>query len=213
MKKSKPTFYKDLSNTDEVELVLWFDFLKESIDNALIQKRRWKRNGSFWDIQVFFVAVGCIDEAIKGLGNLSYFARVEQRFWAVLTKFQNNIGQQNLKELRDHIHRDRIYNRKNKKAKPLPKGPLFIFGGYNLNKDEYTFLTHTIKVGEAFKAVIDLKKELKAILNKKLIKFYKSRSSDYNSGMISWTYLRSFNYKRRNNNWGEIRKYASSSKS
>lgn len=204
--KEKPTYYKDLTHEEELELVLWLDFLEESIENARVQITRWKRNWNSWDLQMFFVAVGCIHEAKKGLSDLGFFAKVEVGFWNELKCFsleseKIKLISPNGQGLRDNIHRDRIYNRKNKKAKKIPNSKVLNFGSYNATTDEYTFIDTTIKVSEAFFLVKRLQKNIKKILDKKLTKFYAGHK---HKGMIPWTKLRSFNGRQRYNRRKEV---------
>ncbi|MCL4248106.1 MAG: hypothetical protein KJ065_08165 [Anaerolineae bacterium] len=193
-KQNKVTYYKDLSPEEERELNLWLRFLLESVENACTQITRWKRNRNGWDLQMFFVAVGCIDEAIVGLGNLGFFAGAEPEFWDVLDKFRRGCTELKLIDLRNNIHRDRLYNRKNKRRRALPEGPIFILGGYNLTTDEYTFSTITINVSDAFALVQTLRSDIGKIFRKKLTKFYKTQ--EYEKGMIPWTLLHSFETSR-----------------
>ncbi|MFA6097909.1 MAG: hypothetical protein WC788_09900 [Candidatus Paceibacterota bacterium] len=59
--------YKDLTLEQELEYILWLRFFEHSVDNALVQIQRWNRSKNGWDLEMFFVSVSCIDDAIVAL--------------------------------------------------------------------------------------------------------------------------------------------------
>jgi hypothetical protein len=190
--KAKLKSHKELSKESEVELVLWLGFLEDSIDNALLQKRRWINSHKVWDLHTFFVAVSCIDDAIVGLKK---FLSFDKEIWTVLKSFRANVRKYKLNDLRnDILHREKIFKLQDKKGKPFLKTPILILGGHNGSKDEYIFGSHRISLPEAFQRVSVLRKEIGKILIKRLDDFYKTGKYE---GIIPWTSLRSFGINKR----------------
>ncbi|QQG43204.1 MAG: hypothetical protein HYW45_03310 [Candidatus Daviesbacteria bacterium] len=198
MTATKVTYYKDLSNEDEKELVLWLAYFEESVNNSLTQKRRWKRNMDNWDLQMFFVAVRCIYEATEGLMNLRFFCNNEPGIWKAMSSFRRYFDGTSLKDLRDEsIHRDQLYNRKSKQKRPLQVGSLIILGGLIVNSNEYVYQNgvHKIKVLETFQIIEALAREIRLALDKRIKK--NPDPMTYNKGMIPWMDLRSFIRRKR----------------
>ena len=185
--KVKLKSHKELSIESELELVLWLGFLEDSIENALVQKRRWMNSNKSWDLHTFFVAVACIDDAIA---HLSTYISYDKEIWTVLKTFRKIVRKYKLSHIRDDIlHRDKIFKLQDRKGKPFLKTPLLILGGHNLSKDEYIFGVHRISLPEAFQCVSVLRQEIRKILIKRLDDYYKTGKYE---GIIPWTNLRSF---------------------
>ncbi len=198
MRILSPKFYKDLSTKDELELILWLGYFEDSVNNSLIQKYRWKRNKTTWDLQMFFIAVRCIYEATEGLMKLGFFCGNEPEIWKAMTSFRDYFKKTSLKDLRDEsIHRDWLYNQKSKQKRQLQAGKIIILGGLAISSQEYEyqFGIHKIKVLATFRVVETLARGIRVILDKK-IKDHPD-SMTYNKGMISWNHLRSFLRRRK----------------
>lgn len=192
------TYYKDLSNEDEKELILWLGYFEESVEHSLVQKRRWKRNKDNWDLQMFFVALECIYESTDGLMKLGFFCSNEPEVWRSISSFRKYFESTSLKDLRDgSIHRDQLYNQKSKQKRPLQVGSVIILGGLIVNSNEYLYQSgvHKIKVLETFQVIEDLAREIRLTLDNKIRK--NPDPMTYDKGMIPWTHLRSFLKKRK----------------
>ena len=175
--------YKQLSQKEEVELVLWLSFLNDSIRNALTQKRRWKNGHNFWDIQTFFVALINIDDAIVGLKKFLDYN--DREFWEILKLYRKEVEKLRLGDLRnDLLHRNKIFKQQDKKGNPLPKAPILILGGYNFSTDEYTFGVHRIKVSDTFQFLQQLVKTTRKLFKVRLREYYESNRYE---AIIPWT--------------------------
>jgi hypothetical protein len=197
--------YKDLTPQEETELVLWLGFFEHSVQNAYLQMKRWRRLRSFWDLDMFYVAAICVDDAAKGLKRfLSYN---DDEVWAILKRFRDKVKEYNLKDLRnDIVHREKIVKLQDRKGNPLPESPILVLGGYNVDKDEYSFGTHRIKISETFNLVKEMTKDIRKLARSRLAEFYKT--GDY-EGMIPFTHLfslASIGSSRRLSDTGQIKK-------
>ena len=162
-------------------------FFDDSIANALIQKRRWKRNPNFWDIQTFFVALINIDDAIVGLKRFLDFN--DSEFWKILKSYRREVERFKLGDLRnDLLHRNKIFKQQDKKGNPLPKSSILILGGYNFSSDEYIFGVNKIKVSEAFQFLQRFIEEIRKLFKERLCEYYKSNKY---GAIIPWTSIRS----------------------
>ena len=180
--------YKDLSPRQEIEYVLWLDFFEDSVHNAYVQKKRWKDTISGWDLQMFFVAIVCADDAAIGLKR---FLSHDNEVWTVLKKFRKEVKQYQIRELRnDIVHRDNIAKLQDKKGNPLPNSPILLLGVYNATTDEYSFGIHRVKVSKIFDLIDRMTHELRKLLSDRLMNFYKT-AGDL-KGMIPFTHLRNF---------------------
>lgn len=190
--------YKNLPIKEELELTLWFSFLEEYINDALIQIKRWNRDRNAWDLHMFFVAVACIDNAIMKLKRFWNYGKdyvSEPEIKEILEKFRKSVQKYDLKEYRhDFIHRERIFERKDMAGKTISEYPVLILGGLTFNNGEftYTFGAREIKISEAFSLVKKLQKDIKGILDKKLKSFHESSSFE---SMIPYSHIRSFEGK------------------
>lgn len=182
--------YKDLSPEDELELVLWLGFLEDSIHNAHVQIERWKQLKSGWDLQMFFVAVNCIDDAANGLKR--FLSHGDSEFWSILKKFKKMVLQKDIKRLRNNIiHREKLSKLQDEKGNPLPPSPLLILGAYLVDSDEYQFGMHRIKVSDSFDMINLMTQELQFLSSKRLAEFYQNQTGSV-EGMIPFTYLHHF---------------------
>jgi hypothetical protein len=175
--------YKDLSPQEELELVLWLGFLEESLRNAHIQIKRWKDSNKSWDLNMFFVAVACVDDAINGL---KQYLSCDSEVWIILKKFKKEVEAHKVRDLRnDIVHRDRLIKLQDKNKNPLPKSPLLILGGYLVDKDEYYFGKHIIKISDAFHFVEETIEAITTVINNRHNEFYSTKSF---RGMIPFTF-------------------------
>lgn len=182
-----PQTYKQLPQKEEIELVRWLGFFNDSVRNALVQKRRWKSNHSFWDIKMFFVALINIDDAIVGLKKFLDYD--DRGFWEILKSFRKDISRLNLGDLRnDLLHRNKIFKQQDKKGNPLPKSPILILGGYNFSNDEYRFGTHVIKMSDTFLIVQQLIRDTRKLFKERLREYYDQEQYE---AIIPWTEVRS----------------------
>ncbi len=194
----KKKTYKDLSIEEELELVLWLAYLKESLNNAKRQMIRWNRLKRHWDIEMFINAVIYIDNAIIGLKKFLNYGQdyiSESQLWNVLKQFRKEVAKYNLKDLRDDlVHREKIFRLKDRRWKPLPASSILILGGYNFTTDEYQFgPNHKIKISEIFAKVKKLRQDIAEIYAGKLKNFYASENNEYES-MVPFTNLHDFSY-------------------
>lgn len=192
--------YKDLPLEQEVEYMLWWSFLEDYVNNALTQIKRWDRSKQSWDLEMFFVAVSCIDDAVvavKRFLNLGKDFIKEPELDDVFNSFRKKIKNYKVKNIRnDLIHREQAFKQKDSKGNLLPKKSILVLGGYNFATDEYEFNIYKIKVSEIFSVIKNLKKDIKKFLNEKLQVFYKVK--DYKS-MIPFNILQSFGETKLNN--------------
>lgn len=161
--------YKDLPPQEEVELKLWLDFFEDSVKNAYLQMNRWKDLRSGWDLQMFFVAITFIDDAANGLKR---FLSNDDEIWAILSGFRKEFEAHNLRGLRNEIvHPKNLFKWQDKKGNSLPTSPLLILGAYHVDKDEYYFGTHRIKLSEVFEFLETMAIAIKKVLENRLEQF------------------------------------------
>ncbi len=178
--------YNDLPPQEEIELVLWLGFFEDSVNNAHMQIKRWEQTRNAWDLQMFFIAVTCMYDAIKCLGG---FLTNDAEIWKILKEFKRKVEKYNLKKLRnDIVHPKDIFKNQDRQGNPLPKKSILILGAYLVDKDEFIFGTHSIKVSEAFDVVRTLTQEWRTVLDNRLSEFYETKELE---GMIPFTHLRS----------------------
>ncbi|MFZ2970255.1 MAG: hypothetical protein WA063_03855 [Minisyncoccia bacterium] len=195
--------YKDLSLEQELEYMLWWSFLEDYVNNALTQIERWDGSKQNWDLEMFFVAVSCIDDAVQRIRNFLNLGNGfvnESELDNVFKEFRKKIKYYKIKDIRnDLIHREQVFKQKDSKGKLLPKKSILILGGYNFTTDEYEFNIYKIKLSVIFSVIKILKKDIKTILNEKLQVFYKVKEvNDYKS-MIPFNILRGFGETKSNN--------------
>jgi len=185
--------YKNLSAYEELEFVLWLSFLEDSVKNAYVQMNRWNRKKEGWDLQMFFMALINIDDAIVGLKRFLNYGKDyvnESEFWNILKDFRKKVKGQGLNALRnDTMHREQVFQLKDKKGKLLPRTPILMLGGYNATTDEYIFNIHKIRILDSFLLVQDLRRNIRALFKRRL---YESYTKDNYIGMIPYTCLHSF---------------------
>jgi len=188
--------YEDLSLEQELEYTLWLSFLESSVDNAFIQARRWNKTKQGWDLEMFFVAVSCIDDAVIAVNrflNLRQEYVDEPELKAIFKELRKKIKNYHIKDIRnDLIHRELVFKQQDKKKNPLPKRSILVFGGYNFTTDEYEFNIYKIKVSEFFSIIRNFKKDIKAILDQKLQNFYQVKEIKNYKSMIPFTSLHGF---------------------
>lgn len=192
--------YKDLSLEQELEYTLWLSFLKDFIDNALVQIKRWNRSKKGWDLEMFFIAVSCIDDAIIAISrflNLGKDFVNEPKLNNAFKEFRKKIKNHHIQDIRnDLIHRERVSKQQDKKGNSLPKRSILVLGGYNFSTDEYEFNIYKIKLLEIFTIIRNFKKEMKIIFEKKLQQFYQEEEVKDFKSMIPYTFLRIFENKQ-----------------
>jgi|SRR3989344_531374 len=194
--------YKDLSQEQELAYVLWLRFLEDSVNNALIQARRWNKTKQGWDLEMFFVAVSSIDDAVIAVNrflNLGEEYVNESELKALFKGLRKKIKDYHIKDIRnDLVHRERVSKQQDNKRKSLPKRSILVLGGYNFTTDEYEFNIYKIKVSEFFSVIRNFRKDIKKILNKKLQIYYQVEEiKDYES-MIPFTFLHGFEKTKSN---------------
>jgi hypothetical protein len=181
--------YQDLPPQEETELVLWLTFFKDSVRNAQTQMKRWKHSGSFWDLEMFFLAVVWADHAARGL-ECFLSADADGHVWDILGKFRDKVKEHNLWDLRnDLVHREKLFKLQDKKRNPLPPSPMLMLSVYSADNDEYSFGIHKIRLSEVFGLIDITTQDLKRLFESRLAEFYSTGSLP---GMIPFTYLRSF---------------------
>lgn len=203
--------YKDLSLEQELEYTLWLDFFKQSVNNALFQIKRWTKSKKGWDLEMFFMAVSSIDDAVVAINkflNLGKDFVNEPELNNALKEFRKKIKNHHIKDIRnDLIHRERLSKQQDKKGNSLPKRSILVLGGYNFSTDEYEFNTYKIKLSEIFFIIRNFKKEIKKIFEKKLQQFYQVKEVEDFKSMIPYTFLYTFEGQvRSNTNLLKVRK-------
>lgn len=195
--------YKDLSLEQELEYILWLSFFKDFIDNALVQIKRWNRSKKSWDLEMFFMAVSCIDDAVVAINkflNLGQNFVNEPELNNAFKEFRKKIKNHHIKDIRnDLIHRGRLSKQQDKKGNSLPRRSILVLGGYNFSTDEYEFNTYKIKLSEIFAIIRNFKKEIKTIFKKKLQQFYQVEEVKDFKSMIPYTFLHTFERQTRLN--------------
>lgn len=205
--------YKDLSLEQDLEYTLWLIFFKDSIDNALVQIKRWNRSKKRWDLEMFFMAVSCIDDAVVAINkflNLGQDYVNEPELNKVFKEFRKKIKNHYIKDIRnDLIHRERLSKQQDKKGNLLPKRSILVLGGYNFSTDEYEFNTYKIILSKIFTIIRNFKKELKTIFEKKLQHFYQVEEVKDFKSMIPYTFLHTFERQTKPNkhSFKVIKKY------
>jgi hypothetical protein len=188
--------YKDLTLEQELEYTLWLVFFEQSIDNALFQIKRWNKSKKGWDLEMFFMAVSCIDDAVVAINkflNLGKDFVNEPELNNAFKEFRKKIKNHNIKDIRnDLIHRERLSKQQDKKGNSLPKRSILVLGGYNFSTDEYEFNACKIKLSEIFSIIRNFKKEIKIIFEKKLQHFYQIEEVKDFKSMIPYTFLHTF---------------------
>ena len=195
--------YKDLSQKESSEFVLWLSYFKETLDNNQIQMTRWSRSKNPWDIEMFFISLICVDNAIIGLKRFLNFGEDfinEEELWSIMKQFRKELAGYGINDLRsDLLHRKKIFKLQNKKGESFPPSSILILGGCNLTTNEYQFGPyHYIKISEIFTKVRKFKKDIKKIYKKKLEDFYMDKNNEYKS-MIPFGFLHTFETKPSNN--------------
>lgn len=183
--------YKDLPREKEIELVLWLHFLEDSIENAFVQIRRWKRFKNGWDLDMLIVIIANINDAKE---NLRQFLSFDKEIWDIFQVFEKEFNKNKLRDLRDDIiHPKLLFKLQNKKGQPFLKSPVLNIGGYNVSKDEYTFGSNTIIISDVFAIIETFSKNIRSVLKTKLRSFYETGVYE---GIIPWTVLHGFNRKK-----------------
>ncbi len=182
--------YKDLSPEEELELTLLLGFFQESVQNAYLQMERWSQQKRGWDLQMFFVAMMCVFEATTGLKR--FLEHDDPEVWSILKRFRDKVDRQKIGELRnDIIHPKQISKLQDQKRKPLPKSSVLHIGSYHVDRDEYYFGKHKIRIPEAFDLVTQMIQELRTLTTSRLTDFYQNQTGAV-EGMIPFTYLHHF---------------------
>lgn len=189
--KPKIKNYQDLPPEKETELVLWLGFLENSIENAFVQIRRWKRFKNGWDLNMLIVIIANIDDAKE---NLRQFLSFDKEIWDVFQIFEKKFKKNKLRDLRDDIiHPKLLFKLQNKKGQPFLKSPILNIGGYNVSNDEYKFGSNIIIISDIFEIIDTLSKNIRTILETRLRSFYETGACE---GIIPWTTLHGFNKKK-----------------
>jgi len=122
--------YKDLSLEQELEYTLWLSFFEQSIDNALVQIKRWNKSKKGWDLEMFFMAVSCIDDSVVAINKFLNFGKDfvnEPELNNALKEFRKKIKNHHIKDIRnDLIHRERLSKQQDKKSNSLPKRSILV---------------------------------------------------------------------------------------
>lgn len=182
--------HKDLPVDKEIELVLWWGFLEDSIDDAFVLTHRWKRLKNVWDLKTLVIIIAIIEEARV---NLKQYLSIDTGLWEVFKTFERKYRLYKLGDLRnDIIHPRMLFKLKKRNGQPFLKTPILNIGGYSLDKDVFTYGSNVIIVSDVIEIVENLSKEIRGVLESKLKDFYKTGRYE---GMIPWTALHGFKKK------------------
>lgn len=166
---------------------------KDLFENTLRQVDRWNNEHRFWDLEMPFLALIHLDNAIDRLKKLLNRGQDwfwEEEFLSQLEKLKKYIEDHDIKNLRnDLVHREKIYKHQDRKGEELPLEFVLILGGYNHTNGIYEFgPNYRINLPELFSTVETTRNEIAKICKNRLISYY-SHKKRFQDRLIPFTAL------------------------
>lgn len=183
---NKPTETAFKNRDKETFFLLTWSATEEFVRNAYKSKKRWIRSFDVWDLYCYFVALHSI---FDNCCLLNPFGKYDNELGKILRNYRKLYTSLEIGYFRNHgIHREKSNNLKNSKGRKV-ESTIFIIGGFNVSKNEFTFLDQTINLDHTYKLIETFRRDIRNLLKKRRTQYYSKRAHTAIEGIIPFTHI------------------------